>query len=116
MNGKYQNPLKFWFLYTCVIYLYIIYRLGEPEKATYHYKHAGQEADQYDLAKVKSLQTHLNKCTEARRLRDWNTLIKETESAISAGADSAPQVNHFSLFSKISTPILMINDHNANFY
>lgn len=67
-------------------------RLGEPDKAAYHYKHAGQEADQYDLAKVKSLQTHLNKCTEARRLRDWNTLIKETEYAISAGADSAPQI------------------------
>lgn len=71
-------------------------RLGELDKATYHYKHAGQEADQYDLVKVKSLQTHLNKCTEARRLRDWNTLIKETECAISAGADSAPQVKHFS--------------------
>ncbi|KAL5566656.1 hypothetical protein UlMin_029820 [Ulmus minor] len=67
-------------------------RLGEPEKATYHYKHAGQEADREDLAKVRSLQAHLNKCTEARRLRDWNTLIKETELAISAGADSAPQI------------------------
>ncbi|PON89164.1 N-terminal acetyltransferase A, auxiliary subunit [Trema orientale] len=67
-------------------------RLGEPEKATYHYKHAGQEADRDDLAKVKSVQTHLNRCTDARRSRDWNTLIKETELAISAGADSAPQI------------------------
>ncbi|XP_062083207.1 inactive TPR repeat-containing thioredoxin TTL3-like [Humulus lupulus] len=67
-------------------------RLGEPEKATYHYKHAGQEADRDDLAKVKSIQIHLNKCTEARRSRDWNTLIKETDLAISAGADSAPQI------------------------
>lgn len=60
----------------------------------YHFKHAGPEADHDDIAKVKMLQAHLNKCTEARKLRDWNTLIKETGCAISAGADSAPQVRH----------------------
>lgn len=74
--------------YTCGAY-----RLGEAEKATYHYKHSGPEADQEDLAKVRSLQALLNKCTEARRLRDWNTLIKETRNVIAAGADSAPQVS-----------------------
>lgn len=67
-------------------------RLGEVEKAIYHYKHAGQEADQFDIAKAKSVQAHLNKCTEAKKHRDWNTLIKETESAAAAGADSALQV------------------------
>lgn len=60
----------------------------------YHYKHAGPEADSEDIAKVKTVQIHLQKCTEARRVRDWNTLIKETGYAISAGADSAPQVRH----------------------
>lgn len=69
------------------------YRLGEADKATYHYKHSGPEADQEDLAKMRSLQALLNKCTEARRLRDWNTLIKETQNVIAAGADSAPQVS-----------------------
>lgn len=78
-----------------IIFIYIrAYRLGEAEKALYHFKHAGPEADQVDIAKVKTLQAHLNKCTEARKVRDWNTLIKETGSAISAGADSAPQVSH----------------------
>lgn len=67
-------------------------RLGEAEKALYHFKHAGPEADQCDVAKVKTLQLHLNKCTEARKLRDWNTLIRETGYVISAGADSAPQI------------------------
>lgn len=60
----------------------------------YHYKHAGPEADSEDIAKVKTVQVHLNKCTEARKVRDWNTLIKETGYAISSGADSAPQVRH----------------------
>ncbi|KAF6149102.1 hypothetical protein GIB67_038885 [Kingdonia uniflora] len=67
-------------------------RLGEAEKALYHYKHSGPEADTTDIAKAKILQTHLLKCTEARRHRDWNTLIKETGLTISCGADSAPQI------------------------
>ncbi|XP_021274467.1 inactive TPR repeat-containing thioredoxin TTL3 [Herrania umbratica] len=67
-------------------------RLGEVEKAIYHYKHAGLEADRDDIAKAKTLQAHLNKCTEAKRLRDWNTLLKETDSTINAVADSAPQI------------------------
>lgn len=72
----------------------ICIRLGEAEKAMYHYKHSGPEADPEDIAKAKRVQSHLSKCTEARKLRDWNTLIKESRCAISAGADSAPQVSH----------------------
>ncbi|KAK1591514.1 hypothetical protein Q3G72_008941 [Acer saccharum] len=67
-------------------------RLGEVEKAIYHYKHAGPEADQIDIAKCKNVQGHLNKCTDVKRMRDWNSLIKETAAAISAGADSAPSI------------------------
>ncbi|GAV90656.1 TPR_1 domain-containing protein/TPR_2 domain-containing protein/TPR_11 domain-containing protein [Cephalotus follicularis] len=67
-------------------------RLGEVEKAMYHYKHSGPESDGDDLAKAKALQDHLKKCTEAKKLRDWNTLIKETKFAVSEGADSAPQI------------------------
>ncbi|KAL0842860.1 hypothetical protein Bca101_016105 [Brassica carinata] len=71
-------------------YLYL--RLGEVENSIYHFKHSGQEADQEDVSKAKTVQTLLNKCTEAKRLRDWNTLIKETENIIASGADAAPQV------------------------
>lgn len=67
-------------------------RLGEADKAIYHYKHSGPEADLDDMAKAQTLQVHLNRCTEAKRQRDWNTLIKETGCAISAAADSAPQM------------------------
>ncbi|KAJ4883118.1 Tetratricopeptide repeat (TPR)-like superfamily protein [Raphanus sativus] len=67
-------------------------RLGEVEKSIYHIKHSGPETDQEDISKAKTVQTHLNKCTEAKRLRDWNTLIKETRNTIASGADAAPQV------------------------
>ncbi|KAJ0260728.1 Uncharacterized protein HA466_0039910 [Hirschfeldia incana] len=71
-------------------YLYL--RLGEVENSLYHFKHSGPEADQEDVSKAKTVQTLLNKCTEAKRLRDWNTLIKETENIIASGADAAPHV------------------------
>ncbi|KAL2343044.1 hypothetical protein Fmac_004329 [Flemingia macrophylla] len=42
-------------------------RLGETDKALYHYKQAGPEADPDEIAKLKKIQIHLNKCTVARR-------------------------------------------------
>ncbi|KAJ8543703.1 hypothetical protein K7X08_025321 [Anisodus acutangulus] len=67
-------------------------RLGDTEKAMYHYKQAGSEGDPDVVTKTKNIQIHLNKCTEAKRQRDWNTLLKESAFAISSGADSAPQI------------------------
>ncbi|MQM02083.1 hypothetical protein Taro_034842 [Colocasia esculenta] len=67
-------------------------RLGVAEKALHHYRAAGKEASSADTAHAKALQTHLSKSNEARTLRDWQTLLTEAQSAISAGADSAPQV------------------------
>lgn len=76
----------------------MICRLGEAEKTLYHQKLAGDEADPDVMAKAKNLQNHLNKCTEAKKHRDFNTLVKETELAIQAGADAAPQVSTGSIF------------------
>ncbi|TYJ14109.1 hypothetical protein E1A91_A10G095100v1 [Gossypium mustelinum] len=81
-------------------------RLGDVEKAIYHYKHAGLEADQDDIAKARTVQTHLNKCTEAKRRRDWNSLLKESDSAINDGADSAPQI-----FSLKAEALLKLHRH-----
>ncbi|CAN4106401.1 unnamed protein product [Withania somnifera] len=67
-------------------------RLGDAEKVMYHFKQAGSEVDPDVVTKAKNIQMHLNKCTEAKRQRDWNTLLKESALAISAGADSAPQI------------------------
>ncbi|KAG4175703.1 hypothetical protein ERO13_A11G200264v2 [Gossypium hirsutum] len=67
-------------------------RLGEVEKAIYHYNQVGPEADPNDITKAKTLQSHLNKCTEAKIQRDWKNLIKETDSTINGGEDSAPQI------------------------
>ncbi|KAK8566172.1 hypothetical protein V6N12_059707 [Hibiscus sabdariffa] len=71
--------------------LYI--RLGEVENAMYHFKRAGAEAGSADIARAKILQQHVNKCTEAKMQGNWKTLLKETDSAIKAGADSAPHMH-----------------------
>lgn len=70
----------------------LYHRLGEPEKASHHYKLSRNEASADDVSKVQALQSNIAKCNEARRMKDWNTVLKAAESAISAGADSAPQV------------------------
>ncbi|GMI67206.1 hypothetical protein HRI_000389900 [Hibiscus trionum] len=70
----------------------LYFRLGEVVSATYHFKRAGAEAGSDDIARVKTLQQHVNKCTEAKMQGNWKALLKETDSAIKAGADSAPHM------------------------
>ncbi|KAF9687304.1 hypothetical protein SADUNF_Sadunf02G0079600 [Salix dunnii] len=70
----------------------IYFRLGETEKSLYHYKQSGTNTDSKEVAQAQTLQKHLNMCTEARKLKEWNRLLNETECSISSGADSDPQV------------------------
>ncbi|KAK7379464.1 hypothetical protein VNO80_04925 [Phaseolus coccineus] len=70
----------------------LYFRLGETNKALYHYKQAGPEANPDEIAKVKILQVYLNKCSKTHKLGDWNTLITKTNIILSSGADSAPQI------------------------
>ncbi|KAJ6405191.1 hypothetical protein OIU84_013211 [Salix udensis] len=44
------------------------------------------------LLELRHFKRHLNRCTEARKLKEWNRLLSETEFSISSGADSVPQV------------------------
>ncbi|KAM0034134.1 putative tetratricopeptide-like helical domain superfamily, TPR repeat-containing thioredoxin TTL1-4 [Helianthus debilis subsp. tardiflorus] len=67
-------------------------RLGDADKTMRHYKQAGSEAEPNLMTKAQNVQVHLSRCNEAKKQRDWNTLLKETGLAISAGADSALQI------------------------
>nr|XP_025884594.1 inactive TPR repeat-containing thioredoxin TTL3-like [Solanum lycopersicum] len=68
-------------------------RLGDAEKAIDHYKQSGRKVDKKDIAEAHDIKRQLLKCTEAQKLRDYNTLIKETQNSITLGVDSAPQVS-----------------------
>ncbi|XP_021751826.1 TPR repeat-containing thioredoxin TTL1-like [Chenopodium quinoa] len=67
-------------------------RLGEAEKAIYHFKRAGPEADPDTMSKAKLVLGHMKKCEEAKRLKDWHTVLRESGNTIGAGADSAPMI------------------------
>ncbi|XP_042423071.1 inactive TPR repeat-containing thioredoxin TTL3-like [Zingiber officinale] len=67
-------------------------RLGEADKAVHHFKQSRDEASAWDKSRAQALQSHISKSNEARRLKDYLTLLKESQSAASSGADSSPQV------------------------
>ncbi|KAF8044976.1 hypothetical protein N665_5886s0001, partial [Sinapis alba] len=67
-------------------------RLGEAENARRHLCFSGQCPDQTDLQRLQTLEKHLRRCWEARKIGDWRTVIKETDAAIANGADTSPQL------------------------
>ena len=87
--------------------LALIYvRLGEAERGLHHFKQAGSDADPDAMNRAKEVQIHLNKCTDAKRHRDWSSLLKESTLAIDAGADSSP-----SIFGLKAEALLKMNRH-----
>ncbi|CAL9117198.1 unnamed protein product [Musa textilis] len=81
-------------------------RLGEAEKAIHHFKQSRNEASSGDMARAQALQFHLSRSNEARRLKNYITLLKESQDAASSGADSAPQV-----FSRQAEALLKLHRH-----
>ncbi|KAG2399948.1 hypothetical protein LR48_Vigan04g189200 [Vigna angularis] len=69
----------------------IYFRLGEAEKAL-NCNETSPSVDSVLSLQAQNLQNHLSKCTEARKVKDWKAILKETQAAVSLGADSAPQV------------------------
>ncbi|XP_016470144.1 inactive TPR repeat-containing thioredoxin TTL3-like isoform X1 [Nicotiana tabacum] len=67
-------------------------RLGEAEKAIDHYKQCGRKVERRDIAEAQDLKRSICNCIEAHKLRDYSTLLKESQNAMSFGADSAPQI------------------------
>lgn len=52
--------------------------------------------DLVGLQKLQPVEKHLRQCTDARRVNDWRSALRECDAAIAAGADSSPQVDtHF---------------------
>ena len=82
-------------------------RLGEAENARRHLCFSGQCPDQADLQRLQTLEKHLRRCWEARKIGDWRTAVKETDAAIANGADSSPQVRDH----RYSISIFAFNDY-----
>ncbi|CAN4122214.1 unnamed protein product [Withania somnifera] len=67
-------------------------RLGEAEKALNHYEKSGPKVDRRDIAEAQYVKRIICNCIEAHRLKNYITLLNESQNALSSGADSAPQI------------------------
>ncbi|KAL5997899.1 hypothetical protein ACLOJK_008833 [Asimina triloba] len=66
-------------------------RLGQVESARKHL-YSGQMPDPVDVQKLHAVERYLIKCTDARKIGDWKSALREADAAIAAGADSAQQL------------------------
>lgn len=66
--------------------------MGEADKAI-SYNVATSCSDSALALQAQSVRYHLQKCFEARKVNAWDTILKETQSAVTLGADSSPQVS-----------------------
>ncbi|GFZ07549.1 tetratricopetide-repeat thioredoxin-like 1 [Actinidia rufa] len=71
----------------------IFLRLGQVENARRHFCLPGYQVDGNELQKWQAVEMHLSKCTDARKIGDWRTALREVDAAIVAGADASPQLH-----------------------
>ncbi|EOY13238.1 hypothetical protein QUC31_002226 [Theobroma cacao] len=70
----------------------LMLRVGQVENARKHLCFLGQPQDPTELQKLQAVEKHISKCTDARRIRDWKSALRESDAAIATGADFSPQL------------------------
>ncbi|KAK6134708.1 hypothetical protein DH2020_031556 [Rehmannia glutinosa] len=66
--------------------------LGQIENARKHICFPGHQPDPTEVQKLQNVEKHLSKCTDARRVGDWRSTLREVDAAIASGADASPQL------------------------
>lgn len=67
-------------------------KLGQVENAKRQFNLAGQHSDRADIQKVQNVERFMTELEVARKVGDWKSVLRDTDAAIVAGADSSPQV------------------------
>ncbi|XP_060187752.1 TPR repeat-containing thioredoxin TTL1-like [Lycium barbarum] len=70
----------------------LLLSFGQVEKARAHICFQGHQPDQVELHKLQAVEKHIGKCTDARRVGDWTSTLREASAAIASGADASPQI------------------------
>ncbi|KAL2245476.1 TPR repeat-containing thioredoxin TTL1 [Sesamum indicum] len=70
----------------------LLLSLGQTENARKHICFPGHQPDPLEVQKLQSVEKHLCKCTDARRVGDWRSTLREVDAAIASGADASPQL------------------------
>ncbi|KAI4388262.1 hypothetical protein MLD38_000605 [Melastoma candidum] len=81
---------KYWRAHLRLASLFI--RLGLFENAKRCLSISGQQADANELHKLQLLENHLGRCANARKVGDWKLVLRECDTAITAGADFCSQL------------------------
>ncbi|CAL5403066.1 unnamed protein product [Camellia sinensis] len=71
----------------------LLIRLGQVENARRHLCFPGYQPDASELQKLQEVEIHLSKCTDARKIGDWKSALRESDAAIAAGADASLQLH-----------------------
>ncbi|KAH0721464.1 hypothetical protein KY290_004697 [Solanum tuberosum] len=66
--------------------------LGQVENARKHLCFQGHKPDEATSLKLQEVSKHIKKCTNARKLEDWPTMLKEAKAAINSGAELSSQL------------------------
>ncbi|KQK03314.1 inactive TPR repeat-containing thioredoxin TTL3 [Brachypodium distachyon] len=64
-------------------------RLGHIEDAQKNLSLATQQPDLLELLKLQTVEKHLGRCLDSRKVGDWKSVLRECDAAIAAGADSS---------------------------
>ncbi|KAL6838639.1 hypothetical protein ACP4OV_031353 [Aristida adscensionis] len=64
-------------------------RLGHVEDALRHLSLAAPQPDLLELHRLQTVEKHLGRCVDARNVGDWKSVLRESDAAIAAGADSS---------------------------
>lgn len=68
-------------------------RLGQVDNAGKHFFYVEEPSDPMVVKVLEEVDRHLNKCADARRRGEWNTVLTEVSAAMESGADMSPQVS-----------------------
>ncbi|KAL9145794.1 hypothetical protein ABFS82_13G067600 [Erythranthe guttata] len=71
----------------------LLLSLGQIETSRKHICFPGHQQDSVEVQKLQSVEKHMSKCTDARRVGDWRSTLREVEAAIASGADSSPELS-----------------------
>ncbi|XP_042465117.1 inactive TPR repeat-containing thioredoxin TTL3-like [Zingiber officinale] len=70
----------------------LLISLGQVENARKHLLLASPRPDPVEFRKLQTVERHLDMCAEARKVRDWKSVLKESDAAITEGANASSLV------------------------
>ncbi|KAG8045701.1 hypothetical protein GUJ93_ZPchr0008g12097 [Zizania palustris] len=79
-------------------------RLGHIEDAQRHLSLATPQPDLLELHRLQTVEKHLGRCMDARKVGDWKSVLRESDAAIASGADCSAM-----LFASRAEALLRLN-------